>query len=72
MYVHVWIYEQETVHLLANVELLLIGLVNPDGRRHLETSKDWCVGQCVAVRCSGLQRVVACCTVCCSGTHVYG
>ena len=32
----------ETAHLLGNIELLLIGLVNPDGRRHLEKTKDWC------------------------------
>jgi len=34
--------EEEAVNLLGNIELLLIGLVNPDGRRHLEKSKDWC------------------------------
>lgn len=34
--------EEETVHLLGNIELLLIGLLNPDGRRQLEKSKDWC------------------------------
>ena len=34
--------EEETVHLMGNIELLLIGLVNPDGRRHLEKTKDWC------------------------------
>ena len=34
--------EEETVYLLGNMELFLIGLLNPDGRRKLETSKDWC------------------------------
>lgn len=34
--------EGETVHWMGNIELLLIGLVNPDGRRHLEKTKDWC------------------------------
>ena len=34
--------EDDTVHLTGNIELLLIGLVNPDGRRHLEQTKDWC------------------------------
>jgi len=34
--------EEETVRHMGNVELLLIGLVNPDGRRHLEKTKDWC------------------------------
>ena len=34
--------DDDTVHLMGNIELLLIGLVNPDGRRHLEHTKDWC------------------------------
>jgi len=34
--------EDDTVHLMGNIELLLIGLVNPDGRRHLEKTKNWC------------------------------
>jgi hypothetical protein len=31
--------EEETVHLMGNIELLLIGLLNPDGRRQLEKTR---------------------------------